>query len=197
MMNTIVNENLISFKELEQNIFSYVCELGREMTKILLESYDKQLAESRDKAVYRDKGSRQTSIKTVYGTGEYSRKVYRTVNEEGQAAHVFLLDQSMHMDKIGLVSTNLAEKIALTVTEVCLMKEKWMRCWSISRPMQPVSRAQKQKINQAKRQGSYINIRVITKKVCCHITRGGLQSQNQKKALCIRVWGYRKVRIVL
>lgn len=116
-MNTIVNENLISFKELEQNIFSYVCELGREMTKILLESYDKQLAESRDKAVYRDKGTRQTSIKTVYGTVEYSRKVYRTVNEEGQAAHVFLLDQSMHMDKIGLISTNLAEKIALTVTE--------------------------------------------------------------------------------
>lgn len=53
----------------------------------------------------------------MYGTVEYSRKVYRTVNEEGQAAHVFLLDKSMHMDKIGLVSTNLAEKIALTVTE--------------------------------------------------------------------------------
>lgn len=68
MMNTIVNENLISFKELEQNIFSYVCELGREMTKTLLESYDKHLAETRDKTVYRDKGNRQTSIKTVYGT---------------------------------------------------------------------------------------------------------------------------------
>lgn len=116
-MNTIVNENLISFKELEQNIFSYVCELGREMTRIILESYDEQLAESRNKAVYRDKGNRQTSIKTVYGTVEYSRKVYRTVNEEGQAAHVFLLDKAMHMDKIGLISTNLAEKIALTVTE--------------------------------------------------------------------------------
>lgn len=116
-MNTIVNENLISFKELEQNIFSYVCELGREMTRIILEAYDKQLAESRNKAVYRDKGNRQTSIKTVYGTVEYSRKVYRTVNEEGQAAHVFLLDKTMHMDKIGLISTNLAEKIALTVTE--------------------------------------------------------------------------------
>ncbi len=116
-MNTIVNENLISFKELEQNIFSYICELGREMTGSILESYDKQLAESRDKAVYRDKGNRQTSIKTVYGTVEYSRKVYRTVNEEGQTAHIFLLDQAMHMDKIGLISTNLAEKIALTVTE--------------------------------------------------------------------------------
>ena len=27
MMNTIVDENLISFKELEQKIFNYVCEL--------------------------------------------------------------------------------------------------------------------------------------------------------------------------
>lgn len=96
-MNTIVNENLTSFKQLEQNIFAYICELGRAMAQVVLESYDKQLAESRDKAVYRDKGTRQTSIKTVYGTVEYSRKVYRTVNEEGQAVHVFLLDQAMQM----------------------------------------------------------------------------------------------------
>lgn len=32
MMNTIVNEKLISFKELEIKIFDYICELGREMT---------------------------------------------------------------------------------------------------------------------------------------------------------------------
>lgn len=30
---------------------------------------------------------------------------------------MFLLDQAMQMDKIGLISTNLAEKIALTITE--------------------------------------------------------------------------------
>lgn len=117
MMNIIVNENLISFKELEKKIFSYVCELGKEMTKTVLETYDKELAESRDKEIYRDKGTRKTSIKTVYGPVEYERKVYRTVNEDGQTAHVFLLDEAMHMDKIGLISTNLAEKIALTVTE--------------------------------------------------------------------------------
>lgn len=116
-MNTIVNEKLISFKELEKEIFSYVCELAREMTKTVLESYDKELAKSRDKELYRDKGTRKTSIKTVYGSVEYSRKVYRTTNEEGQSAHVYLLDQAMQMDKIGLISTNLAEKIALTVTE--------------------------------------------------------------------------------
>lgn len=117
MMSTIVKEELISFKELEKKIFAYVCELAREITVQMLESYDKELAESRDKKQYRCKGKRQTTIKTVYGEVEYSRNVYRTETEDGQAAHVFLLDQAVQMDKIGLISTNLAEKIALTVTE--------------------------------------------------------------------------------
>ena len=117
MMNTIVNEKLVSFKELEKKIYSYVCELAREITQQMLESYDEELAKSRDKKVYRGKGKRKSSIKTIYGEVEYSRNVYRTETEDGQVAHIFLLDQAMHMDKIGLISTNLAEKIALTVTE--------------------------------------------------------------------------------
>ena len=117
MMNTILAENLVSFKELEQKIFAFVCELGREITQIMLESYDKELAEGRDKKIYRDKGTRDTSIKTVYGEVSYSRRVYRTENEEGQVEYIYLLDQAMQMDKIGLISTNLAEKIALTITE--------------------------------------------------------------------------------
>ena len=71
-MNTILAENLVSFKELEQKIFAFVCELGREITQIMLESYDKELAEGRDKKIYRDKGTRNTSIKTVYGEVSYS-----------------------------------------------------------------------------------------------------------------------------
>ena len=43
-MNTIVDEKLISFKALEQKIFNYVCELGREITQIMLESYDNEFA---------------------------------------------------------------------------------------------------------------------------------------------------------
>ncbi len=117
MMNTIVTEELISFKELEQKIFRYVCELGREITVQVLENFDRELAESRDKKLYRCKGKRKTSIKTVYGEVEYYRNVYRTEMEDGRTAHVFLLDEAMQMDKIGLISTNLAEKIALTVTE--------------------------------------------------------------------------------
>ncbi len=116
-MSTIVEERLTSFKELEQKVFKYVCELGCEITKIILESYDDELAASRDTKQYRDKGGRKTSIKTVYGEVEYWRRVYRTTLENGEQGYVYLLDQAMQMDKIGLISTNLAEKIAMTVTE--------------------------------------------------------------------------------
>lgn len=116
-MKSIVEEKLVSFKSLEQKVFAYVCELGREITRIMLESYDAELAEGRDKQRYRDKGKRTTTIKTVYGEVTYARKVYQTKREDGRNAHVYLLDEAMHMDKIGLISTNLAEKIAMTVTE--------------------------------------------------------------------------------
>ena len=116
-MKSIVEEKLVSFKELEQKIFDYICEMGRDITRIMLESYDDELEESRDTKQYRDKGKRKTTIKTVYGEVEYSHRVYRTTLEDGRTAHVYLLDKAMQMDKIGLISTNLAEKIAMTVTE--------------------------------------------------------------------------------
>ncbi|WP_251392882.1 UPF0236 family transposase-like protein [Mediterraneibacter agrestimuris] len=117
MMQSIVEEKRISFKELEQKIFRYVCELGCEITRTMLESYDTELSETRDKKKYRSKGKRKTSIKTVYGTVEYQRNVYQTVLEGGEEAYVYLLDEAMQMKKIGLISTNLAEKLAMTVTE--------------------------------------------------------------------------------
>lgn len=116
-MKSIVEEKLVSFKELEQKIFKYICELGRDITQIMLETYDEGLAEARDTKQYRDKGKRKTTIKTVYGEVEYRRRVYQTTLEEGSRAYVYLLDKAMQMDKIGLMSTNLAEKIAMTVTE--------------------------------------------------------------------------------
>ena len=117
MMISIVDEKLVSFKTLEQKIYEYVCELGREITRLMLEHYDDELAQGRNRQNYRDKGKRTTTIKTVYGEVSYSRRVYETKSEEGQKAYVYLLDEAMQMEKIGLISTNLAEKIALSVTE--------------------------------------------------------------------------------
>lgn len=47
----------------------------------------------------------------------YERRVYQTKTEEGERAYIYLLDSEMQMEKIGLISTNLAEQILQTVTE--------------------------------------------------------------------------------
>ena len=116
-MSSIVYEKQISFNELENKIYNYVCDLGRQMTRIILEDYDETIANERDKVAYRDKGRRRTTIKTVYGEVSYERKVYRKKLEDGSYAHVYLLDEALGMDKIGLFSTNLAQIIAEAVTE--------------------------------------------------------------------------------
>ena len=118
MTNAIVKENKISFKTLEKKIFEEACKLAREHTKIILENYDDILSKERDTSKYRNKGKRKTSIRTVYGDVEYERRVYQTRLRDGTKAHVYLLDEQMGMEKIGLISTNLAEKIANSVTEL-------------------------------------------------------------------------------
>lgn len=37
-MNNIINEDCISFKDLEKNIFNIICGIGRDITKRFLES---------------------------------------------------------------------------------------------------------------------------------------------------------------
>ncbi|GHU59133.1 hypothetical protein FACS1894133_5240 [Clostridia bacterium] len=116
-MEFIVTENQITFKELEKKIFKYFCEKAVEATKIILKAYDKELYVERDRSNYRDKGKRTTTIKTVYGDVTYDRKVYQTRDETRHTVFKYLLDEALNMDKIGLISTNLAKKIADCVTE--------------------------------------------------------------------------------
>ena len=123
-MKLIVDENLLSFKVLEQKIFDYVCELGRQITQQILEAYDTELAESRDKKHYRGKGKRKTCIKTVYGEVEYKRTVYRTKTEQGENAYVYLLDEAMQMDKIGLIFNARMNEIMETLSAAKTSKKE-------------------------------------------------------------------------
>ena len=43
MMDTMIKENGLTFKELEQNIFKSICEAGQKYTTQLLEAYDNSL----------------------------------------------------------------------------------------------------------------------------------------------------------
>ena len=60
MMKSMIAENGVTFKELEKNIYSWVCESGRQFTAEFMERYDRLLMEERDKKRYRHKGLRQT-----------------------------------------------------------------------------------------------------------------------------------------
>lgn len=136
MMDTMIKENGITFKELEKNIFAWVCHLGREFTKEFLERYDQQLMRQRDKSYYRHKGLRQTTIKTVYGEVTYQRVVYEVTNEDGTKRFAYLLDETLDLDHVGLISTNMAELLVSSITEMsyreCAAKVSQMTGQSIS-----------------------------------------------------------------
>jgi len=118
MMSTMVDENGVTFKEIEKEIFKIICEAGRELTKEVLERYDEHLHDSRNKAEFRDKGCRRSTIKTVYGEVSYDRHVYQTRDEYGINHCVYLLDENLKLNGIGLISENYVELLVSSITEM-------------------------------------------------------------------------------
>lgn len=136
MMKSMIKENGVTFKDLEKNIYSWVCQIGRQFTSEFLERYDQMLMKERDKSRYRHKGSRQTTIKTVYGEVTYNRVVYEVTEEDGTRRFVYLLDETLELDNVGLISTNMAELLVKGITELsyraCAAKVSEMTGQSIS-----------------------------------------------------------------
>lgn len=118
MMNLMITENGVTFKDLEKNIYAWVCQIGRQFTQEFLERYDRLLMEGRDRKKYRNKGVRQTTVKTVYGEVTYRRTVYETVEEEGTRRFVYLLDETLELANVGLISSNMAELLVKGITEL-------------------------------------------------------------------------------
>jgi hypothetical protein len=109
-MNSLTNGKM-SFKEIEKNFFEIGCEVGRTMMQKFLEDLDQELAENRNKSELRDKGKRETTIKTIMGEVTINRRVYKRIKEDGGVEHIYLLDEAIGLDTIGFVSPNLVEKI--------------------------------------------------------------------------------------
>ncbi len=116
MLNMILTEKGISFNRLEKEIFKAACEMGCKLLANILEQIDKRISEEREKTKYRHKGRRKTTLKTLMGEVRFSRNVYEQIDEEGRKTYVYLLDQQLGFDTIGLMSTNLAEKIVENAT---------------------------------------------------------------------------------
>jgi len=116
MMESMIKENGLTFKEVEQKIFKTCCETAREATKEFLEEYDRMLMEGRDRTSYRHKGYRSTTVKTVYGEVTYSRAVYEHTDDSGITRFVYLLDETLELKNIGLISENYAELLVSGIT---------------------------------------------------------------------------------
>ena len=116
-MDLMLDEKSITFKKIEKEIFELVCEVGRELTKDILERYDQHLHDKRNKSELRDKGCRRSTIKTVYGEVSYDRHVYQTCDEYGLKHCVYLLDENLSLNRIGLISENYVEMLISSITE--------------------------------------------------------------------------------
>ena len=117
-MKQMIKEKPLTFKTLEKDIYRFVCEFGKNITKHILETYDQRLKRERNKSIYRNKGLRTTTIKTLCGDVSYQRTVYETHDEYGQKRFVYLLDENLKLENIGLISENVVEQIASSITEM-------------------------------------------------------------------------------
>lgn len=117
-MNTMISEKAVTFKEFEKKTYEWGCKICQEFTREFLERYDQLLMEQRDKKKYRNKGMRKTTVKTIFGEVTYRRTVYEYLSETGEKYYVYLLDENLELDPVGLISTNMAELMVHGITEM-------------------------------------------------------------------------------
>jgi len=122
MYELSLNDKGMTFKELEKRIYKYACDEACNALKSILEFLDEKLLNERDSKVYRNKGRKQTCLRTIMGNVEYSRRIYEFKLEDGKKATKYLLDEYLGMSTLGNVSINLVETILTNVTEVSFRK---------------------------------------------------------------------------
>lgn len=110
-MNTIVDKDSLTFKDIEKEIYKYVCRIAVNITKEFLTACDEKLMKERDKSKYRHKGYKEDHIRCVYGDVPYERVVYETYSEGGVKEYVYLLDDALRMDTVGKMSLNLVGSV--------------------------------------------------------------------------------------
>lgn len=122
MYELSLNDNGMTFKDLEKKIYKYACNEACKTMKEILEVLDEKLMSERDTQIYRNKGRKQTCLRTIMGDVEYSRRIYEFKLEDGKKATKYLLDEYLGMDTIGNISINLVETILTNVSELSFRK---------------------------------------------------------------------------
>ena len=113
----ISNREIENFGSLIRTAFSMAMEFGRKLVIQALAIRDQELAETRDRKRFRSKGKRRTSIKTKLGVIEFSRNVYVDNAAPESRKCVYLLDEELGIEKVGLVSEDVCQAAATAVCE--------------------------------------------------------------------------------
>ena len=104
----------MSITELENKIYREIMQEGCEKLQKELEAIDEELCGSRDKKRYRDKGRRQTVLKTKMGEVIFNRKIYLDLEEK---KYTYLLDEELGLTDYGKISPGVAEMVAKSAAE--------------------------------------------------------------------------------
>lgn len=116
------NSQFTNFNELFREIFEICLQIGRDMLRDALSQLDDALMASRDTERYRCKGYRKTCIKTLLGAVEYKRRVYEDMAAVESTKYVYLLDEELNIDRIGLLSSDVCQLAATAVCETSYRK---------------------------------------------------------------------------
>ena len=103
------NSKFETFSDFADKVFEEVMKCGRDIIKRYLKEADEEILATRDKKLYRCKGERSTSVKTKLGVIEYERRIYQNTESK---EHVFLLDENILADRIGLVERDMCREIS-------------------------------------------------------------------------------------
>ena len=104
--------NLTNFSELVLAVLEQLMKIGQEIVSGVLRQRDTELLMERDASRFRCKGFRATSVKTRLGVIAFQRRVYVDAKAENGKRHVFLLDEEMNIDAIGLMEKELCQQAA-------------------------------------------------------------------------------------
>ena len=118
MFKDILTKENVTFKDLEEIAYKIACEFANEILKNILEEYDKQIMDNRDKTRFRHKGQETTTIKAKTGLVEYRRTKYVEKQDDGSNKCVYLTDNILNIKEIGQVSGGIIDLIVKNISEV-------------------------------------------------------------------------------
>lgn len=114
-MSMLSNEK-INFKSLEEKTFKEMMKLGRKIIQDELRMLDKLILDYRDKEVFKPKDFQQTTIKIKLGEIPIARRRYKMVIN-GETKLIYLLDELLEINDFGLYSQGIVEMVTREITK--------------------------------------------------------------------------------